>query len=118
MLVSYGPVQWVGSLEPSKLQCLFRSWGHSREEDGDGLTVYRPLGFQFPLSRGRDWIEFRPDGTVQHLGSGPDDRSRALAGSWRSLDEDAVEVRQAPDAAPRRMRVVVCDPQVLKVRWD
>jgi hypothetical protein len=105
-------------VEPSKLQCLFKSWGHSREEDADGLTIYRPSGFAFPLSRGRDWIEFRPDGGVLHLGSGPDDRSRAVAGSWASVGHDILEVRRPAETAPRRMTVVYCDAHVLKVRWD
>ena len=106
-------------VESSKLQCLFRSWGHSREEDADGLTVYRPSGYSFPLERGRDSLEFHPDGTILHVGSGADDRSRDVIGSWTSAGGDALDVRiGGPDAAPRRVTVVECDAHVLKVRWE
>jgi hypothetical protein len=105
-------------LEPGKLQCLFGSWGHSREEDAGGLTVYRPLGFPFPLSRGRDWVEFRSDGTMVYLGAGPDDRSRAVSGSWRSVGDDTLELRKGSEPAPWRLTIVECDQSVLRVRWD
>jgi hypothetical protein len=109
----------LSKVEPSKLECLFKSWGHSREEDVDDLTVYRPAGFKFPLSRGRDGMEVRPDGTILHVGPGPDDRSRGVTGSWKSAGDNALDVRiGGADAAPRRMTVVDCDEHVLKVRWD
>jgi hypothetical protein len=100
-----------------KLQCLFRLWGHSREEDGGGFTVYRPSEFRFPLARGRDWIEFRTDGSVEYFDSGPDDRSRGVRGSWTIDDNDAVMVRTGPQAPPRRLTIVECNELVLKVRW-
>ncbi len=105
-------------MEPSKLQCLFKSWGHSREEDGGGLAVYRPPSFPFPLSRGRDGIEFHPDGTVLHVGSGPDDRSRAVTGSWTSAGDNTLEIRKGSETTPRRLTIVECDDSVLKVRWE
>jgi hypothetical protein len=98
-------------------QCLTRLWGHSREEDGDGITVYRPQGFAFPLTRGRDFIEFRADGTAQFYGAGPDDRTRALAGEWRKVGEGIFELRRGSDPVPRRITVVQCDDEVLKVRF-
>jgi hypothetical protein len=106
-------------MDSSKLQCLFKAWGHSREEDGDGLTVYRPAGYKFPLSRGRDGIEFRPDGTVVNAGPGPDDRTRAATGRWNQSGDQALDVNvSGADSAPRRMTIVDCDDQVLKVRWE
>lgn len=104
-------------MESRKLQCLFKSWGHSREEDKDGLTVYRPSSYRFPLSRGRDSLEFHPDGTILQVGSGPDDRSLNVVGSWKSAGDDVLDVR-LEGASPRRVTVVECDEQVLKVRWD
>ena len=98
-------------------RCLARMWGHSREEDGGGITVFRPRGFAFPLARGRDFIEFRADGTVNFYGAGPDDRTRVVTGEWRKVGEGAFEVRRPSDPAPRRMTVVHCDEQVLKVRF-
>ncbi len=105
-------------MEAKKLQCIFNLWGHSREEDGEGLTVYRPRGFQFPLARGRDWIEFRADGTVQYLGTGPDDRSRAIIGYWRDIDDNKLEIRKGSDPKLQHLIVVYCDEHVLKVRWE
>jgi hypothetical protein len=98
-------------------QCLARLWGHSREEDGGDITVYRPHGYAFPLSRGRDFIEFGADGTVRYYGSSPDDRTRVVTGDWRKTGEDTFALRRASDAAPLRMTVVQCDAEVLKVRF-
>jgi hypothetical protein len=93
-------------------------WGHSREEDGDGITVYRAQGFAFPPARGRDFIEFFADGTVRFYGAGPDDRTRAVMGEWRKVGGDIFEVLLASDRAPRRMTVVQCDERLLKVRFQ
>jgi hypothetical protein len=106
-------------VEPSKLQCLLRSWGHSYEEDTDDVTVYRPKGFNFPLSRGRDGIEFQSGGRAVHTDAGPDDRGRVVMGSWKSLEGDTLDVRLGlGDGASRLMTVIVCDQDVLKVRWQ
>jgi hypothetical protein len=105
-------------MDASKLQCLFQTWGHSREEDANGVTVYRPAGYKFPLSRGRDALEFRPDGTIVKSGPGADDRSRSAAGEWKSSGDKTLDVRLAADSPPRHMTIVDCDEQILKVRWD
>jgi hypothetical protein len=97
---------------------MFQPWGHSREEDSRGLTVYRPSSYKFPLSRGRDGLEFRPDGTVVQAGPGPDDRTRAATGSWKALPDNVLEVQLPGMTAPRRMTIVDCDGHVLRVRWD
>jgi hypothetical protein len=90
-------------------------WGHSREEDADGLAVYRPQGFDFPPSRGRDWLEFRPDGSVVFLGAGPDDRTNAVRGAWRPAGDNAVELSKTAEPA-QRWSIVECNDGVLKVR--
>jgi len=106
-------------MERSKLQCLFKVWGHSREEDANGLTVYRPVGFNFPASRGRDGIEFRPDGTIVRMGPGQDDRTRGVTGVWTDTGTNELDVRMGgEDPLPTRMVVVDCNDRVLKVRWD
>jgi hypothetical protein len=97
---------------------MIQSWGHSREEDSQGMTVYRPSGYKFPLSRGRAGLEFRPDGTVVQAGSGPDDRSRTLTGSWKALPGNALQVQLPGMATPRRLTILDCDGRVLRVRWD
>ncbi len=71
---------------------LFKRWVHVREEDHDGVAVYRPAGSDLPPARGRDEIEFRPDGSfVDHpigRGDAPDDRP----GTWSRRADGALEV--------------------------
>ena len=104
-------------MEQNKLACLFKSWGHSREEDADGVTVYRPSGFKFPISRGRDGLEFRPDGTLLRFDAGLDDRGRTLAGSWKNLPDDALLVHADTDRS-RKANIIACEEGLLKVRWE
>ncbi|MFC7446639.1 hypothetical protein [Rhodococcus daqingensis] len=59
-------------------------WGHSFEEDHDGIRVYRPAGFDFPRSRGRGGIEFRPDGSYVDWVVGRGDANEAHEGTWVS----------------------------------
>ena len=102
-------------MEPASLRCLFRMWGHSREEDSGDIVTYRPAGFGFPLSRGRDYVEFMEDGTARFFGAAPDDRTRAVAGHWRSVADATLEIQRNSEPT-RRVTVLVCDDHVLKFR--
>jgi hypothetical protein len=101
-----------------QLPSLFQSWIHSREEDTHGITVYRPAGFAFPLSRGRDGLEFRPDGTVVVMDPGPDDRGRTIMGSWTREAKDSVNVLLGGTSDPRKMTILECTDDILRVRWN
>ena len=61
---------------------LCQKWIHSHEEDTASGTVYRPVAFAFPPSRGREEIDLRPDGIVQGQTAGPSDRRQSRSGSW------------------------------------
>jgi len=105
-------------MDPKQLQCLHRHWTHSHEEDRDGLSIYRPPTFKFRAARGRTEIEFHPDGTLVHRDAGPTDAGRTLTGSWKHLGGNAVQMHVETFGKPRRMTVVECNDQVLKLRWD
>lgn len=61
---------------------IFRHWIHSREEDSEGLEVYRPEGFGFPPSFGREGIEMRKDGEFIQDDIGPADGVMQVSGRW------------------------------------
>jgi hypothetical protein len=65
-------------------------WLHSHEEDTASTIVYRPRGYAFPPSRGRDALEFRPGGTLVEHGIGPDDRGEAVPGRWEVLRDGRI----------------------------
>ena len=67
-------------------------WMHSFEEDHGDVLVYRPPDHDFPRARGRDGIEFAPDGSFVEWAVGRGDAAQALPGSWRAADGGAVEV--------------------------
>ncbi|MFN0304144.1 MAG: hypothetical protein ACKVQU_27745 [Burkholderiales bacterium] len=61
---------------------LLGDWMHSHEEDTNGLTVFRPSTFAFPLSRGRKSFALRANGTYKGTIPGPTDRPAPTAGRW------------------------------------
>ena len=61
---------------------LLGDWMHSHEEDTNGLTVFRPSTFAFPLSRGRKSFSLRADGTYKGTIPGPTDRPAPTSGRW------------------------------------
>jgi len=63
---------------------LFRRWVHVREEDTPEVRVYRPADRPLPPARGRDGIEFRPDGTFLDHRPGPADATIGSPGRWRT----------------------------------
>jgi hypothetical protein len=68
-------------------------WTHSFEEDHDDVLVYRPPEHDFPRARGRDGIEFAPDGSFVEWAIGRGDAQQAVPGRWRTAEAGgAVEV--------------------------
>lgn len=98
-------------------QELFRSWGHSREEDQPGITVYRPTGYHFPPARGRRGIEFRADGSFVDWAIGPADGSQGIAGKWQIEAPGRVRVSFEESSRPARiLEIQQVDENILKVR--
>ena len=61
-------------------------WMHSFEEDHEDVLVYRPPDHDFPRARGRDGIEFAPDGSFVEWAVGRGDAQQAVPGRWRTAD--------------------------------
>jgi hypothetical protein len=95
---------------------IFRKWMHSREEDQDGIMVYRGERCNFPPARGRDGIEFKPDGTFVEWAIGAGDNQQGITGHWEATDSTHVRVSFNGSRPARSMEIVQVDGQVLKVR--
>ncbi len=96
---------------------IFRRWTHSFEEDANGITVYRPVEYEFPRARGRGGIEFRPDGLFIDWEIGPTDASRGINGRWKVEDPGRVRVSfEGNVREPRILEILQCDAEILKVR--
>jgi hypothetical protein len=75
---------------------LARRWVHVREEDAEGVRVYRPADRPLPPARGRDGLELRPDGTYVELRPGPADAPVAgPVGHWRR-EHDRLDLAGTP----------------------
>ncbi len=91
-------------------------WLHSHEEDTDSTMVYRPRGYVFPPSRGRDAIDLRSDGTLIEYGSGPDDRGQAVVGRWVDLGHGRLRITiPRGEGIPPTRRVLSWAPDVLAI---
>jgi hypothetical protein len=67
-------------------------WMHSFEEDHGDVAVYRPPEHEFPRARGRDGIEFHPDGSFTEWVIGRGDARQPVPGHWRAGGADRLEV--------------------------
>jgi hypothetical protein len=102
--------------EPS--EDLFRRWVHIAEEDEPAtrVRVYRPFDDPTALGRGRDGIEFRPDGTMIRYRSGATDAPVAVEGRWRSPRRDEIYTSEPSRPPERSYRVVSVDARELRLR--
>jgi hypothetical protein len=100
---------------PAPEEQLFRRWGHSFEEDHDDVRVYRPAEYDFPRARGRDGIEFRPDGSYIDWVVGPGDAGEPRGGRWRLEGDGRIRVTSAADQE-RVVEVVSVSPDRLELR--
>ncbi|GAB3141359.1 hypothetical protein GCM10027290_13970 [Micromonospora sonneratiae] len=96
---------------------LFRRWVHVREEDTPGVRVYRRADLPLPPARGRDGIEFHPDGTFVDLRPGPVDAPVGATGRW-SADGDGcrLELTYPNGRAAACLHIVTVDENVLCLR--
>ena len=96
---------------------IFRRWGHSFEEDAGGMKVYRPIDFEFPRARGRDGIEFRPDGTFIDWTVGRGDANEGIPGKWNLEDPSHLRIDFEENTRPSlRLEILQSDSEVLKIR--
>jgi hypothetical protein len=100
---------------------LNKTWMHSREESGDKYDAYRPEGFDFPPSRGREGFKIFKNGDFIQLSIAPQDGIQEDKGSW-SFDKKSqtisVEVasRAGTSVKPYKMKVLEANSKILKVK--
>lgn len=94
---------------------MLKKWVHSHEEDQGGVRVYRPADYAFPLSRGREGMEFRQDGTFLRQQIGATDRRETVPGRW-SVEHSGVIQVTLPNQPSYQLKVLECSDQVLKVQ--
>jgi hypothetical protein len=66
----------------NNVDCIYKHWIHSHEEDTKDQKVYRPSTFEFPPARGRDGFEIRPNGEFVLFFPGRTDRSEKTIGKF------------------------------------
>jgi hypothetical protein len=98
-------------------QAIFRHWIHSREEDTAGILVYRPEGFPFPPTFGRDGFELTPSGRFILEEAGPADGIVTTIGRWTFLGERRIAVSfPGTTKAVFTFEIVDLDESVLRIR--
>jgi hypothetical protein len=93
---------------------VFKRWMHSREEDSAGLSVYRPVQYPFPPSRGRSGFEIHPDGVFIGVMIGQADGQRARRGQWRPEGENRLRI-EYDDGGAELLTIRSVDDDVLRV---
>jgi len=84
-LASIAPHQGQG--EPVTEKALVRHWIHAREEDAEGVQVYRAKGTFSPRpSRFRMEYDLKGDGKCRYMWPSPSDGHQLKEGSWKLLD--------------------------------
>lgn len=111
------PIRLIGKIMNELPDEIFRIWIHSFEEDQNGIIVYRPVGYGFPRARGREGIEFRPDGMFISYEIGPTDASRGINGQWKIEGSGRVRVSFEGNVRPSRiLEILQIDVEILKMR--
>ena len=96
-------------------EALFQHWTHSYEEDAGGQKVYRPAGYDFPPSRGREGFEIRPDGVYIRYAIGRADYPEQMKGSWKMKGTDSIVV-DLPSTPVFELKIISVEKDRLIVR--
>jgi hypothetical protein len=93
-----------------EVRIVGRWWMHSHEEDGNEGMVFRPSGFAFPPSRGREGFELRPDHSFADMTVAPADGTTQSEGTWEIVDEPSLAISLRRQQGPARfLRIIRAD---------
>ena len=107
-------------MDKSKLE---GNWIHSHEEDADGNMIFRPEGFQLPLTRaGRAAIDLKNDnsyvlkGDIGALNNNllADDRYKHENGTWAIDDNNILNLHTNQDMQKLEIVSIAADKLVVK----
>ncbi|WP_026932547.1 hypothetical protein [Glycomyces tenuis] len=95
---------------------LFRRWVHIEEEDAGEVRVYVPFEDPAALGRGRDSIEFQPDGSVTRYEFSATDAPVAVEGRWRCPRAGEIRTSGPSGELELSYRIVSVDAERLRMR--
>ena len=104
---------------------FFQLWLHSREEDKDGVTVYRPTdgSFKFPPARGaRYGYKFAKNGIGAFTYPGPTDATEEKPLTWLVIDQNnshLLTITQQDDeqkAVTKTFKIVALDDKTMQLQ--
>lgn len=94
---------------------LHGRWGRSPEDDSGDEIVFRPASYPFPPSRGRRFIELRPDGSYAETSPGPVDVPEESTGRW-SLEGGRLVLEAGGDGPAESWKVIAAGSDGLRLR--
>lgn len=100
-----------------KEEVLQGEWVHSREEDTNDETVFRPADYDFPLCRQpRQLISLKPDGNLVQGEATESDNLEESPGSWK-LEDDRLQIQYESDEKPdQTLRIASIDSNKLVLK--
>ena len=100
---------------------LLKTWIHSYEEDQGDIRVYRPSGFNFPPSFGREGFSILRGGRFVQYDIGPADGTVEIPGTWRLGANHVllVTLRRTETTEQRtyRIQIISLEADRIKLRY-
>jgi hypothetical protein len=98
---------------------IFKKWLRHREIEGDDVRIYRPIDYKFPLSRGREGLEFRKNGEFVSYEIAPGCGIEEFQGKWEAIGESKIKVTfQDKSKKSRLLNIISCEEDIMKLRME
>jgi hypothetical protein len=96
---------------------IFKEWRHSHEESTENnVRIYRPSNYNFPLSRGRTGLEFKPNGEAVIYDIGARNGDEKILGYWEFTEPNELIVSSNDKTKSYRFHILELNEKILKVR--
>lgn len=97
---------------------LYQHWIHSHEEDLEDIKTYRPASFDFPPSRGRVGMEFKPNGSYIEHKIGANDAPVAVLGKYSKNNQgNFILTPDDKSKKTREFQLIELNKDFIKIKW-
>jgi hypothetical protein len=98
---------------------IYKHWLRHHEVEKDEVRIYRPTGYKFPFSRGREGFEIKNSGEFVSYDIAPACGIEQVTGRWEAIEQNKIKVIFSDQSNKDYfLNIVSCEDDILKIKKE